>query len=430
MSSIISVKKLGKSFWIDAGKKRSKDESQGLERGSLSARLSSLVPAKKEFWALRDINFEVNEGESVGIIGPNGAGKSTLLKILSRITMPTEGELQINGTVCSLLQVGAGFHNELTGRENIFLNGSILGLNENFVKEHVDEIIDFSELQDFIDVPIKYYSSGMRVRLGFSIAANLDPQIFMLDEVLAVGDTAFRKKCMARLNNEIINGKTLIYVSHSMEQVKALVSRCIVIENGSITFDGSTNDGVTRYQDAVEKKQAGRLQFSDNPDLDAQIISVFCETVEGDEQDLFSIGDEVVITLLFKVWRPIADKKLEVLVSICDETDRFIATASSDDTGSSYNFETVEAHFLRITLPSHFFNSRKFRIRPVINIDGKAHHNHPRFGQYLVLEYRDQMEKESNGAEIGRGSAILSKKFEIVGGSLESHVEGLENTSR
>ena len=328
------------------------------------------------------------------------------------------------------MQVGAGFHNELTGRENIFLNGSILGLSENFVKEHVDEIIDFSELNDFIDMPIKYYSSGMRVRLGFSIAANLDPQIFMLDEVLAVGDTAFRKKCMARLNNEIINGKTLIYVSHSMEQVKALVSRCIVIENGSITFDGSTNDGVTRYQDAVEKKQAGRLQFSDNPDLDAQIISVFCETVEGDEQDLFSIGDEVVITLHFKVRRPIADKKLEVLVTICDETDRFIATASSDDAGSSYNFETVEAHFLRITLPSHLFGTRKFRIRPVINIDGKAHHNHPRFGQYLVLEYRDQMEQESNGAEIGRGSAILSKKFEIVGGSLESHVEGLENTSR
>jgi lipopolysaccharide transport system ATP-binding protein len=204
---------------------------------------------KDDFWALQNISFKVSAGEALGIIGKNGAGKSTLLKILSRITTPTTGEARIDGRVASLLEVGTGFHHELTGRENIFLNGAILGMTKNEIRSKLDEIIDFSGVEKHIDTPIKRYSSGMFVRLAFAVAAHLDPEILIVDEVLAVGDAEFQRKCLGKMNQVTGEGRTVLFVSHNMAAVKNLCSRGILLHNGKITFNGTANQAINSYLD-------------------------------------------------------------------------------------------------------------------------------------------------------------------------------------
>jgi lipopolysaccharide transport system ATP-binding protein len=200
-----------------------------------------------EFWALKDVSFDVHKGEVIGIIGRNGAGKSTLLKIFSRITPPTEGIVEIHGRVGSLLEVGTGFHPEMTGRENIFLNGSILGMKKVEIEQKFDEIVKFAEIDKFIDTPVKRYSSGMYVRLAFAVAAHLDPEILVVDEVLAVGDAQFQKKCIGKMGEISKEGRTVLFVSHNMTAVKVLCQRGIVIDEGHIKFDGSTSNAVDFY---------------------------------------------------------------------------------------------------------------------------------------------------------------------------------------
>tara|TARA_R100000935_G_scaffold16940_4_gene33462 strand:- start:23097 stop:24383 length:1287 start_codon:yes stop_codon:yes gene_type:complete len=199
-------------------------------------------------WALRDINFEVKSGEVLGIIGKNGAGKTTLLKILSRVTAPTTGTIKTRGRIASLLEVGTGFHPELTGRENIFMNGAVLGMTKNEIKRKLDEIIDFSGCERYIDTPVKRYSSGMTVRLGFAVAAHLEPEILVVDEVLAVGDAEFQKKAIGKMQDlSIGQGRTVLFVSHNMASVKSLCPRSIVLENGISVFDGATEDAINFY---------------------------------------------------------------------------------------------------------------------------------------------------------------------------------------
>ncbi len=199
-------------------------------------------------WALKDINFEVKQGEILGIIGKNGAGKSTLLKILSRVTSPTTGSIKIKGRIASLLEVGTGMHPELTGRENIFLNGAILGMSKAEIKEKIDEIVEFSGCQMYIDTPVKRYSSGMRVRLGFAVAAFLEPDILVIDEVLAVGDAEFQKKAIGKMQDiSSEGGRTVLFVSHNMAAVKNLCTRAIVLEHGQVVFEGETNTAVDYY---------------------------------------------------------------------------------------------------------------------------------------------------------------------------------------
>lgn len=200
------------------------------------------IDTKEEFWALKDINFEVMRGEVVGIIGRNGAGKSTLLKILSQITPPTTGEIKIHGTVGSLLEVGTGFHPELTGRENIFLNGAILGMKKKNIVEKFNEIVEFAGIEKFIDTPVKYYSSGMYVRLAFSVAAYMDPDILIVDEVLAVGDAEFQKKCLGKMKDITTKeGRTILFVSHNMEAIQSLCKKCILLNNGKVESIGETS---------------------------------------------------------------------------------------------------------------------------------------------------------------------------------------------
>jgi len=210
--------------------------------------LASLRRKKEEmFWALKDVSLEVREGEVLGLIGRNGAGKTTLLKILSRITRPTTGWAEIHGRVGSLLEVGTGFHPELTGRENTFLSGAILGMGKAEIERKFDEIVAFAELEKFIDTPVKHYSSGMYVRLAFAVAAHLEPEILLVDEVLAVGDINFQKKCLGKMGDVARAGRTVVLVSHSMGAINALCSRCIILDKGGIEFEGSTAEATVRY---------------------------------------------------------------------------------------------------------------------------------------------------------------------------------------
>lgn len=204
-------------------------------------------PAIDEFWALKDVSFEIKQGDRVGIIGRNGAGKSTLLKILSRITEPTKGRIQIKGRVASLLEVGTGFHPELTGRENIYLNGAILGMSKAEIKKKFDEIVDFAGVEKFLDTPVKRYSSGMYVRLAFAVAAHLEPEILVVDEVLAVGDAAFQKKCLGKMQDVAEEGRTVLFVSHNMQAISTLTRKCLRLSQGECVYYGSTEGGISAY---------------------------------------------------------------------------------------------------------------------------------------------------------------------------------------
>lgn len=209
---------------------------------------SRLRTEKEEFWAVNDVSFEVKSGDLVGIIGHNGAGKSTLLKLLSRITLPTKGRITLRGRVASLLEVGTGFHPELTGRENIFLNGAVLGMGAGEIKRKFDEIVAFSEVERFLDTPVKRYSSGMYVRLAFAVAAHLEPEILIVDEVLAVGDASFQKKCLGKMGDVSNQGQTVLFVSHQMPLMARLCKRGILLENGSVVVDGSMDEVIHRYR--------------------------------------------------------------------------------------------------------------------------------------------------------------------------------------
>ena len=207
----------------------------------------SIASGSEYVWSLRDINFEVKQGEVLGVIGKNGAGKSTLLKILSQVTTPTTGQVKVKGRIASLLEVGTGFHPDLSGRENIFLNGSILGMTKAEIKTKLDEIVEFSGVAKYLDTPVKRYSSGMTVRLGFAIAAHLEPEILIVDEVLAVGDAEFQDKCLGKMKDVSKDGRTVLFVSHNMAAVKSLCRRVMVLQTGEIAYDGSVNEGIVQY---------------------------------------------------------------------------------------------------------------------------------------------------------------------------------------
>lgn len=256
-SPVIKVNNLSKRYRIGVAEKGYKTLREAIMEGISApvrnlAKLRSLTKFKNGYqedviWALKDISFKVDEGEVLGIIGKNGAGKSTLLKILSRITEPTSGLAEIHGRVSSLLEVGTGFHGELTGRENIFLNGAVLGMRKREIEGKFDEIVDFAGVEKFMDTPLKRYSSGMSVRLAFSVAAHLEPEILLVDEVLAVGDVAFQKKCLRKMGDFAKGGKTVLFVSHNMEAIQKLCTRAMILHEGRVVMEGPTDEVVSRY---------------------------------------------------------------------------------------------------------------------------------------------------------------------------------------
>jgi len=242
-------------------------------------------------WALKDVSFRMKQGEILGIIGPNGAGKSTLLKILSRITEPTEGRVTVRGRVGSLLEVGTGFHPELTGRENIFLSGAILGMKRDEIGRKFDEIVSFAEVEKFLDTPVKHYSSGMSVRLAFAVAAHLEPEILLVDEVLAVGDMHFQKKCLGKMENVASSGRTILLVSHNMASVLSLSTKCIFISAGQLLDEGSPKDVIRTYQNQIYDKTFGQTDLSAVERYgngEARFVSIFTRAFDSHHHKLAS----------------------------------------------------------------------------------------------------------------------------------------------
>ena len=247
----------------------------------------------EEFLALDDVSFEVKKGEAVGIIGHNGAGKSTLLKLITRVTGPTSGKIGLNGRITSMLEVGTGFHGELTGRENIYMNGAILGMTKKEIDERIEDIIDFSEVRQFIDTPVKRYSSGMYVKLAFSVAAHLNSEIMIMDEVLAVGDMAFQKKCISRMKNaSMTEGRTVLYVSHNMNTIRQLCNRCIVLDHGKLVFDGDVETAIALYLN-IKDEETGSfvdLENRDRPGNSTNRVKMHAITFENSNDCVYKRG--------------------------------------------------------------------------------------------------------------------------------------------
>src|SRR2546429_4738563 len=295
--------------------------------------------SKEDFWALKDVSFEVQRGEVVGIIGRNGAGKSTLLKILSRITEPTEGRVRIKGRVASLLEVGTGFHPELTGRENIFLNGSILGMSKAEIKSKFDEIVAFAEVEKFLDTPVKRYSSGMYVRLAFAVAAHLEPEILIVDEVLAVGDVQFQKKCLGKMGEVAHEGRTVLFVSHNMNAVKSLCGRALLIANGLLSLNGPVDNVIAKY---LRTENAAQTHWVRNDPLfgsDGILLQEIMILVDGKQASSTIRADKpfevVVRARAFREYRT-----AEIAIRLTNQEGIPVLTTANSDAFD--NFEAIE----------------------------------------------------------------------------------------
>jgi len=271
---------------------------------------------RKSIWALKDIDMQVQEGEVVGIIGKNGAGKSTLLKILSGITDPTSGYADIHGRVGSLLEVGTGFHMELTGRENIYMNGALLGMRRREIQQKFDEIVAFSEVETYLDTPVKRYSSGMYMRLAFAVAAHLEPDILIVDEVLAVGDAAFQKKCLGKMSTIASEGRTVLFVSHNMASVQSLCSRAVMIESGKLIDEGAPREVVSRYIQRICLSEAAPLDEREDRDGDGSVRMTSIKVESLDEDGVIRCSSRLRLTVAYQAENPI--RHPHVLAEICD----------------------------------------------------------------------------------------------------------------
>jgi len=291
------------------------------------------APPEETIWALKDVTFDVERGQVVGIIGRNGAGKTTLLRILSRITEPTEGYAEIKGRVGSLLEVGTGFHPELTGRENIYLNGAILGMRRVEIDRKFDEIVAFSEIEKFLDTPVKRYSSGMYVRLAFSVAAHLEPEILLVDEVLAVGDAAFQKKCLGKMGDVASEGRTVLFVSHNMAAVAGLCQRALLLENGRKNVDGPVSNVIARYGDLLDQARTGDLtSVNDRGGTGAvKTTSIWWVDSQGAHLSMLQSGQTVELRIAYAAKHALRDPSF--LVGVYDSLSRRVFFLDSSESG-------------------------------------------------------------------------------------------------
>jgi len=295
----------------------------------------------EDFWALKDVSFNVEAGESVGIIGRNGAGKSTLLKILSRITPPTTGKVANRGRIASLLEVGTGFHPELTGRENVFLNGSLLGMKRREIESQFDEIVDFSGVEKFLDTPLKHYSSGMQLRLAFAVAAFLEPEILIIDEVLAVGDAEFQRKCMGKMKDVTHSGRTILFVSHDMNAISHLCRRVLVMKQGMIQYDGLPLKALDFYNDS--RNLPGFFAHTTGHRKGVYIKAI--EVVDAESNGRFRFFHNEEVTLKFDIVINNPDLKCDLFVMILDSQKRRIFATESSQLSSSMQV-TIESETL------------------------------------------------------------------------------------
>jgi len=343
MSSIIKAENISKQYKLGAvGISNLSDDLQRLvaklkgkedpflKIGGENARERSLGKEDSQFvWALRDVSFEIKQGETVGIIGKNGAGKSTLLKILSRVTEPTSGKLKFKGRLASLLEVGTGFHPDLTGRDNVYLNGAILGMKKHEIAKKFDEIVEFSGVAKYIDTPVKRYSSGMYVRLAFAVAAHLDPDILVIDEVLAVGDQEFQNKCVEKMKSVAKQGNTVIFVSHNLPIVKSFCSSGIFMKYGQIVSQGGINEVINEY--LTENRQVaetGIIPYDfERPRIPGVVITkVACASAEGEFCNEFGFGEKIILEIEYEVEKEINPVAVDIIIGTT--TGEFFALVS------------------------------------------------------------------------------------------------------
>jgi len=278
--------------------------------------------AESKFWALRDVSFELKQSESLALVGSNGAGKTTILKLLANITKPTSGSIDIDGKLSALIELGAGFHPDLTGRENIYLNGTILGLSRKEISDHFDEIVEFSELDRFIDTPVKRYSSGMVVRLGFAVASCIEPEILLVDEVLAVGDAAFQQKCMSRIRSLIKTGTSIIFVSHNFYLVQAICNRALYLEQGMVKFSGNAKEAIDLYEEDLHQKRISKFegygQEADDTIDDLEITNVEVLGTANSLSDILPNDHPVQIRIHYNAYRAMGKVQASVFIKRSD----------------------------------------------------------------------------------------------------------------
>lgn len=362
----------------------------------------------EEIWALKDVSFEVHKGEAVGIIGRNGAGKSTLLKVLSRITEPSAGKVTIKGRVASLLEVGTGFHPELTGRENVYLNGAILGMTRAEIKRKFDEIVAFAEVEQYLDTPVKRYSSGMNLRLAFAVAAHLEPEILVIDEVLAVGDAEFQKKCLGKMGDVSYAGRTVLFVSHNMKAIERLCKRCIVIDHGKIAFDGETGKAIDYY--LKNKGTNCQIEWPQSRVAPGDDVVRLCSLRAIGEDDVacsqFDISEPIVLEIEFRVLKA---APISIILHFVGASDNHIMTSMDNYVRGGWNKQSPYlpgTYKSSCYIPGDLFNDGRIHISLYIYsppaLPGDAIHVAIR--NVMCIDIVDNYNSENYNSEGARGS--------------------------
>jgi lipopolysaccharide transport system ATP-binding protein len=382
MSVAIKVEGLGKKYILRhqvAGRSRYVALRDVLadKAASLFKRRSSSDERREEFWALKDVSFEIKQGEAVGIIGRNGAGKSTLLKLLSRITKPTQGRIEIEGRVASLLEVGTGFHPELTGRENIFLNGAILGMHRAEIKRKFDEIVAFAEVEKFLDTPVKRYSSGMYMRLAFAVAAHLEPEILIVDEVLAVGDAEFQKKCLGKMSHVAQDGRTVLFVSHNLQAIRQMCKNVILLKQGKIAAVGAAHVGINLYLEQNATAYLGATDLETHPRQRppeaGKLLSLKFLNQQGEPVSQVKSAEDLMVEVRFRINQP--TDSLDIPMAIVHTEGIKIFSEAYSDQFKKLRLDVGE-YVVRFSIPLRFLKLESYSLAIGL-FDG------PRYGDFI-----------------------------------------------
>ena len=415
--SVITVENISKQYIID----HQKGKGVNTLRDMVSENFRQLFGGNKEkqdvsheeFWALRDVSFSVEQGDRIGIVGHNGAGKSTLLKILSKIIEPTSGSVRIKGRVASLLEVGTGFHPELTGRENIFLNGSLLGMSRSEIRKQFDEIVAFAGVEKFLDTPVKRYSSGMYVRLGFAISAHLDPEIMIVDEVLAVGDAEFQKKSLGKMRDNSASGRTILFVSHNLTAVQALCNKALYFERGQLLEQGETNQVVATYLSKVSRTRLLREWDTPESAPGNDLVRIKrIELIPEYQDELTHIDVRTPMKLRFEFWNMMDKANLNLSMHLNSLTGECI-----------FNIGTVSQPYGRgviageCVIPGYFLNDGSYTISVMIVKDtATALYNMEEAITFDVEDYREGI------AWYGKWPGYVRPQFPFTIGMLEEAI--------
>ncbi|MDP6376439.1 MAG: ABC transporter ATP-binding protein [Pseudomonadales bacterium] len=380
--------------------------------GLLRGHATAAANLHESFWALRDVSFTINRGEVVGIIGPNGAGKSTLLKVLSRITEPTSGRAVIRGRVGSLLEVGTGFHSELTGRENVYLNGSILGMTREEVRANFDEIIEFSEVGKFIDTPVKHYSSGMRVRLAFSVAAHVQPEILIVDEVLTVGDVRFRKKCMEKMQEVGTNGGTVLVVSHNAQAITSMCERAIWLEDGKVRKDGPVDEVVTEYLGEGIGETGERVWDEDPPGGEiATMQRMAIRNSQGEVSKKVDVRERFCIEMEIEVHESGHGIVLNNLLTNSDGVHAFCAIDTENPTWSKQSW-VPGRHVLRMWVPGNLLQVDTYSVDAILWVWEPMQKLQCHIRSAIAFHVMESAEGSARGSFLGNMPGVVRPKLE------------------